>query len=341
MNETSTRTVATARTRPLNSLPLLAVATLLAGSGCSRVTYDRQVTALAFAPTRSEVRVLLVCEGLAVSGDKPNDLAEAKKQLAEMFEERKQFWIGPDKPIFCFSLRPPADKDEPLQQLARQHIVINGADLFTLADGRLCGRQTLTIRDIRKFIEGLNDVLTTGTAENARKSLAAPPGPNDLFDAESWRLIEEACNRKHKWVRLEPGRLSVTVPASPAACRRFKADVLGLQGLQTLDTAIKNGVLQPAATSGPFSEFVRIQARLGDLSAMPWGFEQGPDHFTVSLGYGEGKPIRLEPLPLPPERPDKLSTAFHFFARQLKVPFREKVEVGSLVDQFLKGDGPP
>jgi hypothetical protein len=341
MNDPSTRTAASPGARLLKPLALLTLVTLLAGSGCSKVTFDRQVTALAFAPERSEVRVLLVYEGLGVFGDKPNDLAEAKKQLVEMFEERKEFWIGPDKPLFRFSLRPPSDKDDPYQQLARQHVVIDRADLFTSPDGRLSGRQVLTVRDAPKFIEGLNDVLTAVMAEHARNNLAKPPEANDVFDPESWRLVEEACGRKHKWVRLEPGRISVTVPASPAACRRFKAEVLGLQGLETVDAAVKKGAMTPAATNGPFSDFARIRARLGDLSAMPWGFEQGSDRFTVSLGYGEGKPIRLEPLPLPLGRPDKLATAFHVFARQLKVPFRDKVEVGTLVDEFLKGHGPP
>jgi hypothetical protein len=323
--------------RPLPLLVLFALATI-SGAGCSKIDYDRQVTVVSFPPEQKDARVLLVYEGLRVAGNEPKgkDIVEADKQLAEMIEARKEFWIGPYQPIFQLSLRElPPDKGNDLQSLAREHVVIDVADFFTLPDGRLCARQTLTVRNVDKFVSKLNEIITSTMARSARERLARLHDPNDLFDLDSWRLVAKACRGKFQWVRLEPGRISVTVPASPGAASWFKAEIFGLKRLQALEAAIRNNEAPTVATQDPLSIAVQLRSALGDLCNSAWSFDQRQDRFTVSLGYGDGKPIRFEPL-APPSPPsyaagDKLRA----FARQLKVPFHVGMETAAAVEEFI------
>jgi hypothetical protein len=295
--------------------------------------------AFSFPRDRAEVRMLLVYEGLRVRGDKPEDLARAKKQLTELFVDRQEFWLGTPELPFPFSLRAPRDgNDKPALALLRKHVAIDRSGLFTLPDGRPCAYQTLTIRDPDKLAAALNAEISSEMAGNARQELAKPATETTAdFDRETWRLVERACRGKFDWLRVEPGRFSVTIPASPEFSRKTKAWFLGLETLGDVEAALRRGRPKLDESADLFRLFRDTRARLGDLADAPWSFDQRKDQFTVSLGYGGGEAIlltsrRRQPLPSNP-----LDKDLHAFIRRLEIPFRDKTEVAALVEEFLKG----
>jgi hypothetical protein len=319
------------------SLALLLFSTL-AGSGCNGLNFDRQELALSFPRDRPEVRVLLVYEGLRVRGEKAEDLKLAKEQMTELFADRQGFWLGDSELTFRFSLqKPPPDEDRHYQALLHKHLTIDRVELFTLPDGRLCAYQTLTVREPAKFVARLNTRLTADLARSAREELAKPAAAEHPdVDRATWRLIEEACRGKFEWLRVEPGRISLTTPASPAFSRWLKSNVLCLEELGDLEAAIRGGKVKVDEKAGPFRDLLRLRARLGNLSDMPWSLDQRADRLTLSLGYGGGEPIRVAPRPFPSPPASGLDKDLRAFARRLEILFRERVEVETVVEKFLR-----
>ncbi len=319
------------------SLALLLYFTL-AGSGCNGLNFDRQELAFSFPPNRSEIRVLLVYEGLRVRGEKAEDLKLAKEHMTELFADRQGFWLGDSELSFRFSLRPPPPgEDRPYQSLLCKHLTIDRVELFALPDGRLCAYQTLTVREPAKFIAGLNALLTADLARSAREELTKPATAEfPDVDRATWLLIQRACRGKFEWLRAEPGRISLTTPASPEFSRWLKSKVLGLEDLGDLEAAARGGKVKADEKAGPLRDLARLRTRLGNLADLPWSFDQRADRFTLSLGYGGGEPIRVAPRPLPAPASSGLDKDLRAFARRLEVPFREKVEVERVVEKFLR-----
>ena len=133
---------------------------------------------------------------------KPDDLAEAKKQLTELFVERQEFWLGAPELPFRFSLRAPRDGDDkPLLALVRKHFSIDRTGLFTRPDGRPCAYQTLTVREPDQLAAALNAEITSVMAASAKEELAKPATETAAdTDRETWRLIERACRGKFDWL---------------------------------------------------------------------------------------------------------------------------------------------
>lgn len=325
-------------------LALLAVTTL-AGPGCNGLTVDREAAVFSFPHGRQEMRVLLVYDGLRVRGNKPEDLDQARKQLTGLFVDRQEFWLGGPEIPFIFSLRPPAPggDDNEFLALLRKHVDIGRTELFTAPDGRPCAYQTLTVSDPGKLTAGLNAVITAEMARTAKRELAKPATePEGDTDRATWGLTERACRGKFDWIRTEPGRFSLTVPASPEFSRKAKAWILGLEPLAEAETALRAGRAKAGEPAEAFRTLLHIRTRLGDLADTPWSFDQRKERFTVSLGYGGGEPIRVVPRPLPVPPPTALDKDLLAFARRLEIPFRPKTEIAALVEEFLKAprDGP-
>ena len=321
------------RVRSAVLLTFIAIGT----TGCTGLNYDRQVAALAFSGDRSAVRCLLIYEGLRVQGNSPKDLTEAKEQLKELFRDRHEFWLGDTYLLLRFSLRPPdAGKDAALQNLLRKHVTIDRAEFFESTDARLCAYQILTVRNPETLVAGLNPILTAHTAESVKEDLAKPVAARGTIDLETLRLLEKACRGKFEWIRFEPGRLSVTVPASPSFSRQIKSEVLGLATLEKAENAFRGSQANGPVTGDLLGEFARLHSRMGDLRDHPWSFDQRKDQFTISLGYGNGEPIVLSPRPLPVRPAGPFDKDLADFARGLQVPRGERIAPAELVDRFLQ-----
>ena len=72
------------------------------------------------------------------------------------------------------------------------------------------------------------------------------------------------------------------------------------------------------------------------MAETPWGFEQTPDGFTVSVGVGEGRPIRLAVSHRDAGTPGAREAKLLAHARSLGVPFKKGATAGRVVEEFLK-----
>jgi hypothetical protein len=281
---------------------------LLSGPGC--LQFEKQTIVAVFPPGTQEVRCLLVYEGLQANSDKKEDLERARKALTEVFEKEAGFYLLMDIP-FELKIHDTDQGDERgFKQLVGKHLKIHKGAFFLDKDGRLCAYQTLNIRDRDKLVERLNGLISAGLntwATEQLGNLAGKEGPRP--DAETLRMIQTASGKMYPWLRLEPGRLSLTVPATPEGARFFKKDFLTPEKRQ-LAMWVDN----------------------------PFSFDQRKDRITWSLGLGDGEPIRLVGGVDPPATRHDAEIIAH--ARKLAVPFKKDLTAEGLVAEFLKSGVP-
>jgi hypothetical protein len=312
---------------------ILLFISIFGGSGCTGLNYERQDIVVAFPRQKSDLRVLLVYEGLHVQGESAQDLAKAKEELASLFIKRHELW--PVLSLLRINLGPPKPKEEdgPFNAIFREHMVIDKTELFTLPNGRLGGCQWLTVHDVDRFVSRLNKTISTEYAKSAKEK---ENQVDDTFDLETRQLILRACLSNHEWIRIEPGRLRLSVPASRAFSSKIKAEVFGMKELSTLEALVQRGNLTSGEVRHARDILRQINARLGNLADMPWSFEQRSDRFIVSLGYGDGDPIQFRPRVANLRSTTDLDAELLAFAQKQEIPLRPKMRVDDLIARFLK-----
>jgi len=72
------------------------------------------------------------------------------------------------------------------------------------------------------------------------------------------------------------------------------------------------------------------------LTEAPLSFDQRKDRVTISLGLGDGEPLRLAAPFAGPVEKRKLEEELIAHAKTLKAPFKEGVTVEGLIADFLK-----
>jgi hypothetical protein len=86
-------------------------------------------------------------------------------------------------------------------------------------------------------------------------------------------LFRTAIQNHHAWLRLEPGRVSVTFPRSQPFFKALKRELI--RGL-------------------PQDKSDDAQRLREMLSNVPLSIDQRRDHLTLALGLSDGEPIRLD-----------------------------------------------
>jgi hypothetical protein len=335
---------------PKRRRPAVALLTfvLLGTSGC--LDFDRQTVVFVFPPDSREVRALLVYEGLHVGTKETNEKADkqnldkAKEDLERLFGREEEFCLG--HPLLRVSLVPAIEDtppDKALKTLLGKHLVIHKGGFYLDKDGKLCGYQTITIRDRDAFVKDFNPLIGERMAGWAKELLNAP-SPGDFWDKESLRRIEQAADKHFTWLRMEPGRFSFTLPATPALTNRLRREVLQMNRLAELREQLASLDMETDAAQVRSARLraVRSLASLLEkdaqfLSELPLSFDQRPDRFTVSLGVGDGEPIRVavEQDKGGSNRQGEEKLIAH--ARTLKVPFKTDRTTEGLIAGFLKG----
>jgi hypothetical protein len=323
---------------------LWAACVLLGSTGC--VTFEKETMVFVFPPDSKEVRGLLVYEGVRVTTDNATDLAKAQEQLTRFVNGGQEFCLG-DNWILHFDLAPETGDDpaaRALKAMLRKHLVVRNGTFFLDKDGKLCGYQTVTVRDRDRFAADLNAQTSAGMADFATRALADPKTRGSWWDDESLRLVQQAARKQFAWFRLEPGRVSFTLPAAPAAVRRLKREALNVEEIARL----RNELMAPGKPAGPppdvrqrvdpfLANLENVAAFLGDT---PLSFDQRADRCTIALGLGGGRPIRLTVPGAPVEAQRKVDEELLAHARTLKAPFKAGLTAEGLIAAFLKG-GPP
>lgn len=309
------------------SATLLVVATLSC-SGC--LDFDRQTIHAIFPEGRDELHAVLIYEGLHVNGKEKKDTTLAQQQLKELVEG-KSFFLG--NHMLRFSLVEKSD-DKPAQQLQAllfKFLSLSNGALFLDDKSNLNGSQTVRIRNLSAFVTGLNDWIATEFARHSEEKRANLPA-DDFYDLETLALIDRAIQDKHVWLKIEPGRISFTMPASDEVIARVKRFIAGGDALARLHSQAQELVPEKLPEfRKAASEAARDQQALAGL---PWGFQQGRKRFTLSLGVGEGEPLHLvfaSRSRLPTWEGELVN-----FAKETQLPIRKDVTVNSLIEKLQR-----
>jgi len=159
------------------------------------------------------------------------------------------------------------------------------------------------------------------------------------------KLLNKASNDKDcAWVKIEPGRINVMVPMTPAAATKAKQQLFRLKDLQDWRKEAEAKAGNPALKR-KFSETDSIRAveLVATLfSDVPISVDQRHDHITIGVGVGNGEPIRI-PCPDTGEatKEGAQDEALIQFAKTLKVAFKEGTDTESILAEFLKSAAKP
>jgi hypothetical protein len=290
---------------PKARLALTALATL-ALAGC--VDFDREIVVVVNDPGRKEVRALFIYEGLHVNGSKPEDLEKARNQLTQFVNSGQEFclidnWIS----HVVLTADPKEDpRAEAVKGMLRGELTVRNEAIY-VENGKLCGYQTVTARDGQKLVAELNKagsmVMTAAVAEQRARANKANPD----FSEESLKKLDQAAKDGFAWLELRPGRLRFTLPISPADAKKMRDDALNNK------------------------EFVNAL-----LKDNPVKLEADDAGFRVSLGEGDGKPIRYA-IKNSNKGEGSYRPELQEFAQTLKVPFKEALTTEKVIADFLKG----
>jgi hypothetical protein len=331
----------------------LTVVTALLLTSC--LPYAKETMVIVIPPDRDEAHALLVYEGLAAWGDKPQDLKDSEKAVKTYFAEKYAISLG--HPMAFLPLKDdPEEKhsaeEKQLLEFFRKHVTIEKTTFFVNGEGKLCGTQTVLIRDRSKFVEGINALLSKELGKSADRALEQEKKGKHVPDIELYRALHQAASDKtYAWVRLEPGRMSLTMPGSPRLYQPAKlafleegADMANFRLLRRLGTGPKPppGAKQPPP---PTPEEIRQSLQALDrlavsVSEAPWSLDQRRDRLTLSLGYGDGEPIRFTS-PYFPREPGTRDAELIKYVKTLDVPFEKDGSTESAIADFLKKHAPP
>jgi hypothetical protein len=316
-------------------------------TGC--LDFEKETMVFVFPRNVPEVRALLIYEGIGVSGTGEGDLKKAREQFTRLVSHQQEFclggnWIG----HFLFVPEPDDKEAERIRKnFMRNHIVVENGALFRNAQGKVCGYQTLTIRDGAKFVRELNDFVSVGMAEFASDTAENPEHASRLFDNDSLRMIKKAAENKFQWFELDPGRLSFSLPATPATVRRMKHGLFvePLTKLQKHVAAFRAPPAGEADKRTPEQRADELRERLEDVVDLakffeetPFGFDHGHDRVTFTFGLGNGEPMTLT---TQGSKSLKHEKEILQWAKSLQVPFRDEVDAEKLIEQFKENRGFP
>jgi hypothetical protein len=303
-------------------------------AGC--LDFEKETMVVAFPKDRDEVRFLFVYEGFRVEGGDEGAMATAKEELAKLATTDKLFYLG--HPLFAIPLEQQKDEKENqkrLRELLVKHLTVSKCTLFTTKEGKLCGYQTITIRNAKKLVAELNTIMSDEFAKWAQDLLDNEKKRKD-WDKRTLELVFEASRNKHQWVRVEPGRVSFTMPGSQALFTKTKREILGTERLEQLCKQLAPGGKVPKLDALR-DELKRMERDASWLSDLPVSVDHRKTSATVSLGLGDGEPFTL--VTPPGDKPKELTQKdkdLAAYAKTLKAEFRKDVTKDALIAEFLK-----
>jgi len=306
-------------------------------AGC--VTFEKETIVIVFPRDSQQIKVLLVYEGLRVNRPEAAALKTAKEQLARFVTTGQEFCLG-DNFMLHFDLS--EDKKDNLTSraqkvLLRQNLAIENGSFFQDKQGKLCGFQTITIRDGNRLSTAVNAMLSAALSQMASQGLAEESKRPRGMDEATLKRIQQACQDKFPWLQHEPGRISFTLPATPAFSSQLKHTLLEAERL----TQLRELILAPAENAGKREQQIRtlgmaLAREMQMLVENPWSFDQRSDRFTLALGLGNGEPIQVVSRPEENRAYTKTDEELAAHALTLKEPLRGGTTVERLIKDFLR-----
>lgn len=312
-------------------LPLL-WATILTSTGC--LDFERQTALLVFVPDKDEIRALFVYEGLHVSGGSPQNkkdhekiealnLKKAREDLATLVQG-DAFYLG--DPFLRIALQAndkTPESEKQLIALLKKHVTIDKG--FFVTGEKLSYCQPITVRDPGKMLAGINDMISTSIAASKE-----PKEKDPTWDAETFQLLQKAARDKHAWLKLEPGRLNFTLPATPKFVAAMKRGMLGLDRFAALRK-------QGNTNDQWKNEWANLERLLTFAAENPWSLDVRSKQVTLALGYGAGEPILLVAPGTPrPRAAANVQAGLTTHARTLGAPLRDGVTLETILADFQR-----
>jgi hypothetical protein len=331
--------------RRLTRFGLVAVALLMLGNtGC--VVYEKQT--IVVAPMKGkELRMLLVYEGVRVSGPEKQDLDAAREELTGMAENNLFFgghYMAPLElePVLTEREKPSEDA-RVLRAMFKKHARLEAGEFWLNTDGRLCFSQTITVPDAPALLADANGMISAKVKADTTRQLDAIPRPQG-DDLETIKLMQKASSEKgFEWIKVASGRISFTIPSTPATAtfaKRYLFDVARLNEMRKeveLLSAAKNDK-DRTYLRDELTKSLRLHKMIASfLSDAPLSFDQKKDRVIVSLGFGDDQPVRVVcPVDENPDIKPGQDAALIAHARTLKVPFKEGRNTEAVIADFLK-----
>jgi hypothetical protein len=279
---------------------------------------------------------------MRAGGDTPRDLQTAEKQLTALSDNDRLFYGGYYLiPAELEKLDPKeteSEKAKAVRMFMRSHIKTRGEAFFLNGDGRLCFVQALTITDVPAMIAELNAMISSEVNDGTAAVLAGTVKPEAWMDPETIKLLHKASSKKSfDWVKLEPGRVTFTVPMSPAGAANFKRQLFQLKDIQALRKQV-DGLPSPDGRKYDVRESLLALELVATFFAdLPLSVDQRPDHMAFAVGVGAGQPLRVAaPLDESVKKKGAQDEELIKLARTLKVPFREGMTADGAIAAFLK-----
>jgi hypothetical protein len=323
-------------------LAAVAVALLMLGNtGC--LVFERQTLVFAFPKGGKEVRALFLYEGMRVGGDKPNDLASAHKQLGALAANDHFLYGGHFMiPIEIEKIDPKdtdSDQAKMFRLFLKANLKVRGEGFYLNKEGRLCFAQTVTITDAPRMLTELNAIISSEINTMTAQVLAGAQRRSEWMDDDTVKLLHKASSEKsYDWLKIEPGRISFTMPMSPAVAANLKRDLFRVKDIQALRKQVEGTV--PPNSGKRFDvrdSLLALELVATFFSEVPFSVDHRHDRVILAVGVGDGQPIRI-PAPFDESVPKKGAQDEELikFARTLKVPFKEGMTAESAVADFLK-----
>jgi hypothetical protein len=331
------------RHRPGRSFGLLLLSLgTLTSAGC--LEFEKQTALFVFAPDRDEVQALFVYEGLHV-GEPKRDMDQEKNREANLKNARTEltglvhgdlFYLGSPLPRIDLKVDDKTpEEDRKAIEFLKKHLTIRKGFFVTGEGGRLTYCQPIAVREPGKLVAGLNDWISASFA-----GLDEQP-KDSIWDAKTFQMVQKAARDKHTWLKLEPGRLSYTMPATPGFVTRIKREMVNLDQVAALRKQIDGLQEKPdhmkTVAAKWKSDLYYLERSLGFLAENPWSLDVRANQMTFAMGYADGGPVRLQipgsPQTMAAGKPEANLLAH---ARTLGAPFRERVDVETLLSEFQR-----
>ena len=115
------------------------------------------------------------------------------------------------------------------------------------------------------------------------------------MDEDTLKLLNKASSAKsYDWLKLEPGRFSLTVPMSPATAANVKRQLFMLKDIEAMRKQVEGAAVPEGAKKYDVRDSLMLLELVATFfSEVPFSVDHRHDHVTLAFGVGAGQPIRI------------------------------------------------
>jgi hypothetical protein len=319
-----------------------AVVALLAllNSGC--LDFEKQTIMLTFPKDGKAVHALFVYEGLHVRGTQRKDdkpLKDAMKHLGELVQGDVVIIADPIAriPLKRRAAEKLPPEDERIIKLFEKHVSVPPGLFLTSKDGKLAYCQPLTLSEPQEAIAGFNRRISEEVLKELNQQPANGQSP---LDKETATLLKKSAENGYTWLRLEAGRLSVTMPGNRDFFTRLRRHAFDPRSIDQFDRnldvlAKQQGDVKPLLKR-MHDDLTQVKAIIDLLVDSPWSVDQRHDQLTLTLGWGNNEPFHLMFPTMRHATLDERDKKLFAHAKTLGATVRDDTTVEAVLTEFQR-----